>query len=110
MHEVHRVFADRLIDDADREWLHNILRETVRGYFKENFDIVFDHLGKEKGKVCVSHMQNLMFGDYMNPDALPDDRKYEEIGSLEEFQNICKVALEEYNHSHKTQMHLVIFT
>ncbi|CAG0892989.1 unnamed protein product, partial [Cyprideis torosa] len=109
VHEVHRVFADRLVDDEDRNWLHNLLRETVRNYFKENFDIVFDHLGKEKGKVCAHHMDNLMFGDYMNPDALPDDRKYEEISNTEEFQQICKVALEDYNNTHKAQMDLVIF-
>lgn len=46
VHEVMRVFYDRLIDDKDREWLFNEIRETVASNFQENFDTVFSDLSK----------------------------------------------------------------
>lgn len=51
MHEVLRVFGDRLADDADFVWLYNLLRECVRSHFRENFDALFEHLGRVDGKV-----------------------------------------------------------
>lgn len=40
-HEVMRVFGDRLINDEDRMWMVNALRDTVRAPFAANFDIIF---------------------------------------------------------------------
>lgn len=39
-----RVFYDRLIEDKDREWLFNEIRQCVNKNFQENFDIVFNNL------------------------------------------------------------------
>jgi dynein heavy chain len=50
-----------------------------------------------------------MFGDYMNPDAEPEERVYQEIASLDEFYNVVGTCLEEYNNTHKNRMNLVIF-
>jgi hypothetical protein len=50
-----------------------------------------------------------MFGDYMDTDALPEDRVYKEVRSLEEFYNVVGICLEEYNNTHKNAMNLVIF-
>ena len=60
-------------------------------------------------QVCEHHMHGLMFGDYLNPDALPEERKYEEVTDLEDFQRVVHVAMEEYNNTHKSHMDLVIF-
>ena len=54
VHEVLRVFGDRLVDESDFNWLYNILRECVRNYFRENFDALFEHLGRIDGKVTIS--------------------------------------------------------
>lgn len=50
VHEVMRVFFDRLIEDKDREWLFNEIRLTVNSNFSEKFDAVFDDLSNTK--VC----------------------------------------------------------
>jgi len=44
VHEVLRVFYDRLIDDKDRECLFNEIRNTVNTNFQETFDVVFNDL------------------------------------------------------------------
>lgn len=41
------MFYDRLVDDSDRKWLYEMMRNTIKDQFKENFDVVFEHLAKE---------------------------------------------------------------
>jgi len=48
-------------------------------------------------------------GDYMLPDAEPEDRVYAEIFSIDEFYKVAEQCLEEYNNTHKNRMNLVIF-
>lgn len=46
VHEVFRVYYDRLVDDKDRAWLFNLMNSILRDHFKESFEQVFDHLKK----------------------------------------------------------------
>uniref|UniRef100_A0A8D1B9L3 Dynein axonemal heavy chain 12 n=1 Tax=Sus scrofa TaxID=9823 RepID=A0A8D1B9L3_PIG len=46
VHEVLRVFYDRLINDNDRFWLFTLTRNVVRDHFKESFENIFSHLRK----------------------------------------------------------------
>lgn len=50
-----------------------------------------------------------MFGDFMNPEAEPEERVYQEVKSLDEMYHVVTQCLEEYNNTHKTRMNLVIF-
>lgn len=50
-----------------------------------------------------------MFGDFMNPDAAPEERVYQEVMSLDEMYSVVHQCLEEYNNTHKNRMNLVIF-
>ncbi|XP_022244308.1 dynein heavy chain 7, axonemal-like [Limulus polyphemus] len=108
VHEVFRVFYDRLTDDEDRHWLFSLLQNCVRSHFKETFDTLFPHL-LHAGKVTEDAMGSLMFGSYMNPDATVEERVYEEVSDLESFEKAVRVYLSEYNSIHKSQMSLVIF-
>uniref|UniRef100_A0A670IKF9 Dynein axonemal heavy chain 12 n=1 Tax=Podarcis muralis TaxID=64176 RepID=A0A670IKF9_PODMU len=92
VHEVFRVFYDRLVDDTDRAWLFKLMKDIVKEHFKESFDAV-----------------NLLFGDYMNPDLEGDERLYFEIQSVQMFSDVVDLCLDEYNQTHKTRMNLVIF-
>lgn len=58
VHEVFRVFYDRLVEDDDRAWLFNLVKDIVKEHFKEAFDRVFAHL--KEGKSSVSIMFNLL--------------------------------------------------
>ncbi|XP_076341069.1 dynein axonemal heavy chain 12-like [Tachypleus tridentatus] len=108
VHEVFRVFYDRLTDDEDRHWLFSLLQNCVRSHFKETFDSLFPHFLRA-GQVTEDAMGNLMFGSYMNPDATVEERAYEEVSNLESFENVVQVYLSEYNSIRKSQMNLVIF-
>lgn len=44
VHEVYRVFYDRLVDDQDRAWLFTLISNIVKQHFKEIFETVFEHL------------------------------------------------------------------
>uniref|UniRef100_A0A669PGZ6 Dynein axonemal heavy chain 12 n=1 Tax=Phasianus colchicus TaxID=9054 RepID=A0A669PGZ6_PHACC len=52
VHEVFRVFYDRLVEDSDRAWLFNLMKDIVKEHFKEAFDSVFAHL--RQGNTPVS--------------------------------------------------------
>lgn len=53
VHEVLRVFYDRLINDEDRSWLFNLTKIVIRDHFKESFDSIFSHLRKENTSVSI---------------------------------------------------------
>ncbi|XP_052045898.1 dynein axonemal heavy chain 12 [Apodemus sylvaticus] len=109
VHEVLRVFYDRLINDEDRNWLFQLIRNVIKDHFKESFDTVFSHLRKENAPVTEEDLRNLMFGDYMNPDLEGDDRVYIEIPDIHHFNEVVDQCLDEYNQTHKRRMNLVVF-
>lgn len=59
VHEVFRVFYDRLVDDNDRNWLFRLMKEIVKEHFKESFELVFSNL--RQGNAPVSISQDLTF-------------------------------------------------
>lgn len=109
VHEVLRVFYDRLINDDDRNWLFTLIKTVIKDHFKEPFDAIFSHLRKENAPVTEEDIRNLMFGDYMNPDLEGDDRIYIEIPSIQRFNDVVDQCLDEYNQTHKSRMNLVVF-
>uniref|UniRef100_A0A8C4EB11 Dynein axonemal heavy chain 12 n=1 Tax=Dicentrarchus labrax TaxID=13489 RepID=A0A8C4EB11_DICLA len=108
VHEVFRVYYDRLVDDKDRAWLYQLMNSILKDHFKESFDQVFDHL-KEGNKLVEEDMRNLLFGDYMDPDLEDDERLYAEVPSMESFAQVVESCLDEYNQMNKNHMNLVIF-
>ncbi|XP_067448608.1 dynein axonemal heavy chain 12 [Thunnus thynnus] len=108
VHEVFRVYYDRLVDDKDRAWIFQLMNRILKDHFKESFDQVFDHLIKGS-KLVEEDMRNLLFGDYMNPDLEDDERLYAEVPSMESFAQVVELCLDEYNQMHKNRMNLVIF-
>ena len=69
VHEVYRVYYDRLVDNTDRQWLFELMQKMVKQHFKDDFQTVFKHLSSGS-KVTDDDMRSLMFGDYMKPDAV----------------------------------------
>uniref|UniRef100_A0A183SIA1 Dynein heavy chain 7, axonemal n=1 Tax=Schistocephalus solidus TaxID=70667 RepID=A0A183SIA1_SCHSO len=100
-HEVMRVFYDRLTDDNDRKWLFDYTCELSRTSHS-----TYRPVGEQ---VSEETLHSLMFGDYMDPDALPEDRAYEEIKDYNLMYPIVEQCLNDYNATHKTKMNLVIF-
>ncbi|NWI88768.1 DYH7 protein, partial [Pitta sordida] len=109
VHEVFRVFYDRLVEDSDRAWLFNLVKDIVKEHFNEAFDKVFAHLKEGNTPVTEENMRSLCFGDYMVPELEGDERLYVEIPNVQEFGEVVEQCLDEYNQSQKTRMNLVVF-
>ena len=54
-------------------------------------------------------MKNLIFGNFLDPNAIDEDRRYEEVASFEQFIKIADNAMDEYNSTHKTKLDTVLF-
>ncbi|KAK5645095.1 hypothetical protein RI129_006395 [Pyrocoelia pectoralis] len=108
-HEVLRVMYDRLVDDNDKSWLFNKIKTSVKSFFKEQFEQVFESLKDQSGQITEACLQNLMFGTYLDTEATEEDVKYEEVVNAETFLNVAQTSLDEYNSTHKTKMDIVLF-
>ncbi|GAB1599972.1 hypothetical protein Ahia01_000274700 [Argonauta hians] len=105
VHEVYRVFYDRLVDDEDRLMFFSLVKDSCQNNFKVNIDKILGHLSKST-KVKDSDIRNLFFGDYGKPD---DKSGYDEIQDLKELTKIMENYLEECNANSKSPMSLVMF-
>ncbi|RMX56942.1 hypothetical protein pdam_00011068, partial [Pocillopora damicornis] len=107
VHEVYRVFYDRLVDSEDRQCFFEIVKNVMASEFKEKMNNVFEHLSGRGGVVTDDSLRSLFFGDYMDRKANP--RLYDEIQDTEGLSSIMEGFLEDYNVSSKAPMDLVMF-
>lgn len=109
VHEVLRVFGDRVLDEDDKEWLFLKIREAVKNNFKDSFEVAFDHLPKfENNQITKDSFDDLMFGNFMNSSKKSNQYKqYEEITSIDALKNKVLAYLEEYNTNVK-KMNIVV--
>ena len=109
MHEMMRVFCDRLVNETDRIWFLEQCERMVTKYFNANIKEFFGHLDtNENGELDLPDLRNLFFGDYMSPEDL-EDKPYEEIQDLKVLTARIDYFLEEHNGQSKKPMPLVMF-
>ncbi|CAI5792110.1 dynein heavy chain 3, axonemal [Podarcis lilfordi] len=106
IHEVYRVFYDRLIDDEDRKVFFHMVKETTSDCFKQSVDKVLSHLSPT-GKIHDDNIRSLFFGDYFKPQS--DAKIYDEITDLNKLTSVMEYYLEEFNQISKAPMSLVMF-
>ncbi|KAK3717325.1 hypothetical protein QZH41_011557, partial [Actinostola sp. cb2023] len=107
IHEIYRVFYDRLIDDADREMFFDLIKETTKQQFKLDLDRLVGHLVPTGQKLKDDHIRNLFFGDYTVPDSA--DKIYDEVNDFKVLTAQIEAYLDEFNQMSKTPMSLVMF-
>ncbi|XP_050671120.1 dynein axonemal heavy chain 3 isoform X2 [Leptidea sinapis] len=109
IHETYRVFYDRLVDDADRKKLFDVVYKSVYGNFRVHMDQVLTEMGYvPDGEKCSNkHAANIFFGNYMEPDA--DPKIYDQVMDLEDMAVKMEYYLDEYNVVSSSPMALVMF-
>jgi dynein heavy chain len=115
VHEISRVFGDRLTDVPDKEWFLGMLKETVPKNFSVKLEDICAHLvpaSEPKGtELTITHMRNLIWGDFKVAGADPklyDEFREEVAEGGAGIRKIVEDYLEEYN-TMAAPMNLVMF-
>nr|CAD7398221.1 unnamed protein product [Timema cristinae] len=108
VHETYRVFYDRLIDQADREALFEIVKKACNNHLRQHLEKVLSHLiPAGENTLTDQHVRRLLFGNYMEPDA--DPKIYDEVVDQDLLTEKMVFYLGEYNLLSRTPMSLVMF-
>ncbi|KAL7985993.1 hypothetical protein Chor_011159 [Crotalus horridus] len=92
-HESCRVFRDRLVNDEDRNWFDDLMKDMMLKWKTSFYEVVpFDPL---------------LYGDFMMPGS--DVKLYELIDNKEKLIQVIEDYMEEYNQINTTKMKLVLF-
>nr|CAD7416261.1 unnamed protein product [Timema poppensis] len=106
VHEVLRVYYDRLVDDNDRNWLFDTLHNVCRDKLHEDMNELFSRLITTSSKIGEEELRQLIYCDFANPKA--DSRNYIEVLDLEHLRNVCEGYLNEFNNMTKKPMNLEV--
>ena len=104
VHEARRVFADRLVSVADREWFDGQLRACVEGPVgpgAPGMGLAWSDVVRSAGGGRV------LYGDYMVPGA--DPKVYAEVEDAAKLQPTVEEYLSDFNAESRTPMRLVMF-
>ncbi|GLC47993.1 hypothetical protein PLESTB_000047400 [Pleodorina starrii] len=115
VHEVFRVFYDRLVDDVDREWLIDQVKTTVTCHLDVGFDTLMEGLLSEEERKSgrpITHedMRRCFFGDYADSnEPEPSLRKYAEVPDVATLVTTMEEYLADHNGTSKRPMNLAMF-
>ena len=98
IHENHRVFQDRLINDQDRQWFDDLLATLLERKFSKRWADVLAPVPSGR----------ILFGDYMG-GANSEMRIYDEIKDPEAHVRSVTQYMVDFNESSKIQLNLVLF-
>ncbi|EDV27935.1 uncharacterized protein TRIADDRAFT_52992 [Trichoplax adhaerens] len=109
VHEVYRVFYDRLIDDQDRQNFFNMIKDCTQQQFKISINKLFKHLISDVQNPILTDddLRSLFFGDYMSTGN--EVKAYNEITNFSQLTSIMEQYVSDYNQISKTPMSLVMF-
>ncbi|XP_063980239.1 dynein axonemal heavy chain 7-like [Diachasmimorpha longicaudata] len=108
VHEVLRVYGDRLVDENDVNWLVEQITKTLKDRMDDDINVLFrDFTSHPREQVTETHLRNLVYCDFQYP--LEDKKLYTEVESLDELSEIVQEYLAEFNSMSKKPMNLVLF-
>lgn len=107
IHEVYRVFYDRLVDSKDRDKLLTLVESASANHMRIKLEQAFGNRVASGEKVSEKHIRDLLFGNYMEPDA--DPKIYDEVDNWGKLEKNMSYYLNEYNMLSNSPMDLVLF-
>lgn len=108
VHEVLRVYGDRLVDETDSRWLVEQIRRTIKEHMDDDMDRLFQDLQDKPGaEITEVQLRNLIYCDFHDPIA--EQKLYIEVQDWDELAEAVEEYLTEYNDISKTPMDLVLF-
>lgn len=107
VHEILRVYGDRLVDDNDRQWLFDAICNEIKKNLKSDPEILFERFKEKDMNLKENDLRQLIYCDFTNPKA--DTRNYLEVEDIEELRSVVEAYLVEYNNMSKKPMNLVLF-
>mmetsp|Transcript_43568 Transcript_43568/g.42036 ORF Transcript_43568/g.42036 Transcript_43568/m.42036 type:complete len:308 (+) Transcript_43568:85-1008(+) len=114
VHEIGRVFGDRMINDEDQNALYQRMFPACRDKVREDLGAAFKNVFEERffkseGKEIM--MKHIMFGDVIGDGISTYDRNYDEIiqGKKKVLTDRMLAYLEDFNSVSKKPMNLVLF-
>lgn len=130
IHEVYRVYYDRLIADDDRVWFFGAMKQTAQSVLAVDLNSFLAHLiPSGRKELQEEDLRALMFGDFVpmatlrqiqsesgakdGSDAEPVETKpkriFTELTDITELTDLVKTELGKFNTLSKTKMDLVLF-
>ncbi|KAL5267409.1 hypothetical protein ACHWQZ_G004450 [Mnemiopsis leidyi] len=107
LHEVYRVFYDRLTDNEDRECFFGMCSDVISTVFKKDINSILAHCCEPGSNTVIDDdVRKVIFGNYSNPSG---NKVYSEIQDLDTLQETIEGYLDEYNQMSKTPMTFVPF-
>lgn len=107
VHEVLRVYGDRLVDDNDRHWLFTSICEQLKAHMNSEPKELFERFVPKDRDIVEADFRQLIYCDFTNPKA--DTKNYIEVQDVEELRSVVEAYLVEYNNMSKKPMNLVLF-
>ena len=113
IHEVARVFFDRLISDHDKQQLYLCLHKIVREKLREDLKPALIEIVPADSKIDVATnhetLKYIIFSDVMSEGLSTYDRVYDEVSLTKPLYDKVNYYLEEFNSNSKKQMNIVLF-
>lgn len=109
VHEIMRVFGDRLVNDMDGNWLIDKLQLCIQEQLKDKLNILLEYYIDDTGEITYDTLRTFMFSTMLDLDSPVGEKKYEEIVNIDAFVNNAMTGVNLYNDSHLNKMDLVLF-
>lgn len=107
IHEIHRVYSDRLVNESDQKWLLKLITDVVEEQLHTLHRDLCSRFISSTEEITPDKMRELMYCDFTNPKA--DTKNYQEVEDLDELRYVVESYLVELDNMSKRPMNLTMF-
>nr|XP_040564670.1 dynein heavy chain 7, axonemal-like [Lepeophtheirus salmonis] len=109
VHEILRVYYDRLVHTKDRDIFLNCVKAETRKNLMIDFDELFGELKSTEATVTENDLRKLMFCDFGDSKNSEEDKFYKSVTDIDHIRRVSEDLLDKYNQISRKPMDLVLF-